>query len=102
VYKELTEDRTQWYADEILSIEGDGMWWKGMKGIEEKWAWWEANHETHALSAEGPFVGATVFSVRYSMSFTPAGGERVDAVEVGVYTVEDGEIVREEYMYAQG
>lgn len=92
----------KWYHPEILSVEGDGMWWKGMKGIEEKWTWWSSNNEVHSMSAEGPFVGATGFTVRYAMSFTPKGKDRAEMTEVGVYTVQDGKIVREEYMYASG
>lgn len=90
----------QWYhPSRIESVEGDGQVWKGMKGIEAKNKWWFDNHDMHACSAEGPFVGATGFSVHYRMSFTPKGQSRVDMAEVGVYTVKDGKIVREEYMY---
>lgn len=91
---------TRWYDATILSVEGDGQSWKGLKALHAKNEWWYANHEPHSLLAEGPYVGATGFAVRYSMSFTPRGKQRIEMTEVGVYTVRDGKIVREEYMYA--
>ncbi len=91
---------SRWYDTTILSVEGDGQSWKGLKSLQAKNDWWYANHEPHSLMAEGPYVGATGFAVRYSMSFTPRGKQRIQMTEVGVYTVRDGKIVREEYMYA--
>ena len=92
-----------WYhPSRVESIEGDGQMWRGMKGIQAKNQWWGENHEIHACTAEGPFVGASGFAVRYTMSFSPKGGQRIDMTEVGVYTVKDGKIVREEYMYHMG
>jgi len=99
-FKEIYD---QWYhPTAVESVEGDGQVWKGMKGIGRKNEWWSANHEVHSCSADGPFVGASGFSVRYTMAFTPKGGPRVDMTEVGVYTVKNGRIVREEYMYHMG
>ena len=55
-------------------------------------------HSIHV--AEGPFIGANGFSVIIKSDFTiNATGERHIFREVGVYTVEDGKIVREEFLY---
>jgi hypothetical protein len=91
-----------WHHKKIESIEGDGMVFLGRKGVEEKNAWWYGAYEMHAALAEGPYVGATGFTVHFAISVTPrAGGERMDFREVGVYTVEKGKIVREEFMGLQ-
>ena len=56
--------------------------------------------ETYGLQVDGPFVGDLQFAVRFHMDVTPKmTGQRVSMVEVGVYTVEDGKIVREEFYY---
>jgi hypothetical protein len=88
-----------WHHKKIESIEGDGTVFLGAKGISEKNAWWFGAYEMHAAQAEGPFVGATGFTVHFSMEISPrAGGPRMTMREVGVYTVEKGKIVREEFM----
>lgn len=90
------------YSDELISIEGVGVSaaWVGMKAVDAKNAWWSARHRIHGASAEGPFVGATGFAVRFRMDVEEIEtGKRTQMEEVGVYTVEDGKIVREEFMY---
>ena len=50
--------------------------------------------------AEGPFIGATGFSVIIKSDFAiNATGDRHIFREVGIYTVLDGKIVREEFLY---
>ena len=88
-----------WHHKQIESIEGDGSVFLGRKGVNEKNAWWYGAFEMHSGIAEGPFVGATGFSVRFTIEVTPrAGGERMTFTEVGVYTVSKGKIAREEFM----
>ncbi len=93
------EVEKRWHHKKIESIEGDGMVFLGKKGIDEKNAWWYGAFEMHSGVAEGPFVGATGFTVHFTIEVTPrAGGTRMKMREVGVYTVEKGKIVREEFM----
>ncbi len=90
------------WSDELISVEGVGvsMAWVGMKAVEAKNAWWESEHKLHGASAEGPYVGATGFAVKFRMDVEEiATGKRSQMEEVGVYTVEDGKIVTEEFMY---
>jgi hypothetical protein len=97
---QLGEPVKKWYHKNIDSIEADGEVWLGMKGIAAKNAWWADTYETNSFSAEGPYVGATGFAVKFVMSITnKATGDRQDMTEVGVYTVKNGKIVREEFMY---
>jgi hypothetical protein len=96
------ETKGSLWSDDLISIEGLGVSsaWVGMKAVEAKNAWWTANHRIHGASAEGPYVGATGFSVHFRMDVEElATGKRTQMEEVGVYTVEDGKIVREEFMY---
>ena len=57
--------------------------------------------ETHQIYvAEGPFIGASGFSVVIKSDFTHrATGTRHIFREVGIFTVENGKVVREEYLY---
>ncbi len=99
-WKEIEEK--WWDAAKIMSIEGVGVWlgWVGKKAVEAKNAGWTAEHTIHGASAEGPYVGSSGFSVRFKMDVeTKATGARTVMEEVGVYTVEHGKIVREEFMY---
>lgn len=86
----------------IESIEGMGvnMKWTGGKAVEAKNAEWVAAHTIHGARAEGPFVGSTGFAVRFTIDVeVKATGERRTMSEVGVYTVQNGKVVREEFMY---
>ena len=90
-------------ADDIVSYEAmDGPMavCEGKEAVEQKSAWWRANHEVHGGSVEGPFVNGDQFAVRFKMDITPkATGERVMMDEVGVYTVKDGKIIEERFYY---
>ena len=74
---------------------------QGLAGIRGKHDWWYGAHEVHAVSAEGPFLfGEDRFSLIFDMDVTNReSGERSQMREVGVYTVQDGKIVREEFFY---
>jgi len=91
-----------WHHKRVESIESDGMVFEGRKGIAEKNAWWHDHHEIHAAQADGPYVGATGFAVRFTMDISarhgPDAGRRMSFAEIGVYTVEKGKIVREEFL----
>lgn len=39
------------------------------------------------------------FVLHFSMDMTPTGGERMQMNEVAIYTVKDGKIAHEEYLY---
>lgn len=86
----------------LESIEGlgVGMKWVGGNAVEAKNQWWIADHVVHGARAEGPFVGSTGFAVRFTMDVeTKSTGTRETMNEVGVYTVQNGKIIREEFMY---
>ncbi len=96
-FKEI-EDK--WWSPAIESVEGMGMAWRGRAAVEGKNAEWLSNNTISGASAEGPFVGASGFAVKFKMDVTEkASGKRIVMDEVGVYTVKNGKIVREEFMY---
>lgn len=95
--------RHKWWHKNIESIEGQGvnMVWRGWDAVEGKNAWWDSQNEVLGASAEGPYVGATGFAVKFRMEIAErATGKRSLMTEIGVYTVRDGKIIREEFMYA--
>ncbi len=96
----------RYYDPAIVSIEAQGdetmpARLEGLDAVREKNAWWIAHHEVHALHAEGPFIGhrPDQFAVRFELDVTPQGGERMRMREVALYTVRDGRIVQEEFLY---
>lgn len=101
----------QFYSPEIVSEEAMEMpempgspkmprVMTGLAAVRGKSEWWLSTHEIHASQAEGPFVGWNKFTVYFSMdvTFKPTA-KRMKMTEVGVYTVKDGKIVHEEFMY---
>ena len=73
----------------------------GLDAIRGKHDWWFNAHEVHATSAEGPFLfGEDRFSLIFDMDVTnKESGQRMQMREVGIYTVKDGKIIREEFYY---
>jgi hypothetical protein len=98
---ELKEIEEKWWSPaDIVSIEGLGKAWRGRTAVEAKNTQWMAGHRIHGASAEGPFVGATGFAVKFNLDIEDTNaGKRELMEEVGVYTVRDGKIVQEEFMY---
>lgn len=97
LFKEI-EDK--FWSPSIVSVEGIGMAWHGRKAVEAKNNGWMEQNEIQGAAAEGPFVGASGFAVKFRMDVVErASGKRTVMDEVGVYTVQDGKIVREEFMY---
>lgn len=75
----------------------------GKEAVIQKSAEWAAAHEIHGGSVDGPFLLGDRFAVVFAFEVTPKlTGERVTVREVGVYTVLDGLITREEFFYGEG
>jgi hypothetical protein len=91
----------KWWSPRCESVEGGEtkMAWKGRKQIQAKSDWWTSDNEMVGGSVEGPYLGATGFSVRFRMQVrTKSTGKVTSMEEVGVYTVQDGKVIREEFM----
>lgn len=95
------------YADGIVSIEAQDMGdmparMEGIDAIRGKNQWWYENHEVHDLTTTGPFCGhrADQFAVLFEIDVTnKQSGERSQMREVGLYTVADGKVVEEAFLY---
>jgi hypothetical protein len=88
------------WSSKLVCIEGGGLAWHGMKNVEAKNDFWNAGNLIHGASAEGPYVGSTGFAVKFRMDVEDkSSGRRTIMEEVGVYTVRNGKIVQEEFMY---
>lgn len=101
----LKEIEDFYWTPDIVSCEGFGVnaEWRGRAAVAEKNADWMKDHKLHGASAEGPFVGSTGFAVKFKIDVeTLSTGKREMMEEVGVYTVRDGKICREEFMFAIG
>ena len=92
------------YDDDIVSLEaypgeGGSPETRGKEGVRGKIDWWVKTMEVHKFDATGPFVGHDRFVVRYDADITEKQSkERRQLSEVGVYTVKNGKIVREEFL----
>jgi len=97
------------YAENVESIEaaappsGERIA-KGIEAVRGKNQWWGENHEVHSSSVSGPYPhGEDRFAVRFEYDITnKPSGQRMKMDEVGIFTVESGKIVREEFFYDMG
>ena len=97
------------YAPDIVSVEASGEEVAGKGPVIEKSRRWGAANEVHGEKVRGPYFdradGAAGrrdgrFAVHFTFEVTPkATGQRVTLEEVGVYTVKDDLITREEFYY---
>jgi hypothetical protein len=97
------EVERKWLAPGIESVEGVGasMAWSGKKSVLAKYRGWEADHEIHSMTLDGPWVGATGFALRFALDSTQLStGQRMQMEEIAVYTVRNGKVVREEFHFA--
>ncbi len=92
------------YADDIVSVEARAMnggspETRGIAGVRGKTEWWTQNMEVHSVKVSGPFVAHDRFVVQYDIDVTDKNSKnRMQMSEVGVYTVKDGKIAREEFL----
>lgn len=95
------------YSENIESIEaaepqqGGQRVTKGIEGVRGKNQWWSENHEIHSAAVHGPYPhGEDRFAVRFEYDITnKPSGMRMQMDEVGIFTVESGKIVKEEFFY---
>ena len=103
---EAEKAMTELYANDIVSIEAGGTpempaRIEGIAAVQQKGAWWFANHEVHGMTAAGPFIGnrSDQFAVKFDMDITPKGGARMQMSEVALYTVRNDKIVEEAFLF---
>ncbi len=95
----------KYYSDKIVSVEpmappGAPTEMKGIEAIRGKTKSFLENTEIHNEEVNGPYVGEKKFAVEFKMDMTQkASGKRFQLDEIGLYTVEDGKIVHEQFFY---
>lgn len=100
------------YSRDIVSVEaatGPDHSTTEMKGIDlvrKKTKEWGENNDIHSAAVEGPFPNKDRFAVIFKFEMTPKSGamqgKRMTLHEVGIYTVRDSKIVKEEFFYDMG
>src|ERR1043165_4954243 len=96
------------YDDDAVSVEaysagGDSPETRGKEGVRGKIDWWVKAMEVHRFNASEPFVAHDRFVVQYDADVTEKESkQRRQMSEVGVYTVKNGKIVREEFLPRAG
>ena len=95
-----------YYAPEMVSVEGDGREFVGKEPVIKKSEVFQGNNNIHSQDLHGPFfcgdanAGSGKFTVYTSIEFSPkSGGKRVKHKEVGIYTVKNDLVTREEFFY---
>jgi hypothetical protein len=92
------------YDKDIVSVEasaseGESAEKRGIDQVRGKIDWWLNAMEVHSFIAKGPFVAHDRFVVQYDADVTEKNSKkRFQLSEVGVYTVKNGKIVREEFL----
>ena len=92
------------YSNDIVSVEarasnGESAEKRGLDQVRGKTDWWVKAMEIHNFKVSGPFVAHDRFVVQYDIDVTEKESKkRMQLSEVGVYTVKDGKIVREEFL----
>jgi hypothetical protein len=94
------------YAPEMVSVEGDGKETVGKEAVIHKSEVFQGNNAITAQDLRGPFfcgdanASSGKFAVYTSIDFTPKkGGSSGKHEEVGLYTVKNDVITREEFFY---
>jgi hypothetical protein len=87
------------YNDDIVSVEATAPESGGKEEVRKKVDWWVNAMEVHSFKASEPFVARDRFVVQYDAEISDKKTkERRKLCEVGVYTVKNGRIVREEFL----
>jgi SnoaL-like domain len=96
----------RFYDPNIVSIEACAMpgmdrTQKGIQAIKGKNQWWVENHEVHGGSVDGPYPHDDRFVLHFKYDVTPKQTKkRITLDEVGLFTVQNGKIVKEEFFYS--
>jgi hypothetical protein len=91
------------YSPMIVSVEGDGKETVGQEPVIKKSEDWVSDKAFNGETVAGPFFNGAnpdQFVVYFTLDVTPkATGKRITLEEVGVYTVKDDKITREQFFY---
>jgi ketosteroid isomerase-like protein len=93
----------RFYAEDILSTEpmGPSPVSRGLEAIGQKMDWFYSTMEVHSTEVNGPFINGDQFAVefKYDVTEKPTNHRHV-MHEIALYTVRDGKIAEETFLYA--
>lgn len=92
----------RYYSSDIVSLEphGDPAEVRGIDAVKAKSEWWSENFEVNNADVVGPFINGDQFAVMFNLDTTnKKSGEHAKLEEVAIYTVRDGKIVHERFLY---
>jgi hypothetical protein len=94
------------YAPDMVSVEGDGKETRSQQPVIRKSVIFGENNTIHRQTLRGPFfcgdanASAGRFAVYHTLDITrKSSGERLTLEEVGLYTIKNDKITREEFFY---
>lgn len=91
------------YAPGIVSVEGDGTETAGQQAVIKKSENWVSDKNFNGEEVAGPFFNGAnpdQFVVYFTLDVTiKATGQQITLKEVGVYTVQNDLITREQFFY---
>jgi hypothetical protein len=93
------------FAKDVVSVEavappGADRMTRGLEAVRGKSKWWAENNILHKAELSGPYPHDDRFAVRFLLDVTNRqSGTRRTVDEVGIFTVLDGKITKEEFFY---
>ena len=93
------------FAEDAVSVESDAFpgperTTKGLDAIRAKDESFAETHIFHRAEVRGPFPSDNRFAVHFEYDLTDKpSGKRIDMDEIGLFTIENGKIAREEFFY---
>jgi len=94
------------YAKDAVSVEaaappGSERTAKGLDALHAKSKSWGESNVVHSAEVMGPFPNDNRFAVRFTFDVTnKPSGRRMKMDEIGLFTIENGKIMREEFFYS--
>lgn len=97
------------YAKDAVSVEalspprGEDRTASGLDAIRAKGKSWGESNTVHKAEVAGPYPNEDRFAVRFTFDVTnKPSGQRMTMDEIGLFTVKNGNITREEFFYTGG
>ena len=99
------------YSADIVGIEAcspqpDKRQIEGLAAVMAHGEWFRDNHDIHSAEARGPWPHDNRFIVYFKLDVTtkggPMSGKRFTMEEAGLYTVQNGKVVKAEFFYQGG
>ncbi len=95
----------RFYHPDVVSVEACTMpemeqTQRGLEAVKQKNAWWMEHNEVHGGEVRGPFPHGDRFALWFTYDVTcKQNGQRKAVEEVGLYTVENHKVIKEEFFY---